>query len=75
MKVLGPFPSAEDDHTFVWLRAFPDAASRAAMKSAFYDGPLWLDELKPQLMPLLADYEAVLVDDTIGLWPSWPHVA
>ena len=34
MKKLGPFPSAEDDVTFVWLRAFPDAASREALKGA-----------------------------------------
>lgn len=74
MKVLGPFPAAGDDNTFVWLRGFPDAASRDAMKDAFYGGALWVDELEPRLMPLLAHYESVLVEDAIGLWEAWPDV-
>ena len=45
MKVLGRFPSAEDDQTFVWLRVFPDAASRDGMKAAFYEGKLWSKSL------------------------------
>jgi hypothetical protein len=28
MRVLGPFPSLDDEESFVWLRAFPVAASR-----------------------------------------------
>jgi quercetin dioxygenase-like cupin family protein len=72
MKVLGPFPSREDDDMFVWLRAFPDAESREPMKEAFYGGSLWLEEMEPELMPLIAHYESVLVEDTIGLWDSWP---
>jgi quercetin dioxygenase-like cupin family protein len=75
MKVLGPFPSREDEDTFVWLRAFPDAESREPMKEAFYRGPLWLDELEAQLMPLIAHYESVLVEDTAGMWGSWPENA
>jgi hypothetical protein len=73
MKVLGPFPSLEHDDTFVFLRAFPDAASRAPMKDAFYGGPLWIEELEPRLMPLIAHYEAVLVEDQDGLWDAWPE--
>lgn len=75
MRVLGPFPSRDDEDTFVWLRAFPDAGSREPMKEAFYGGALWLDELEAELMPLIAHYESVLVEDTIGLWDSWPGVA
>ncbi len=72
MKVLGPFPSLEDDETFVWVRAFPDAASRSALKDAFYGGKLWVEELEPELMPLLAEYRAVVVDDVVDLWEAWP---
>jgi hypothetical protein len=72
MKVLGPFPSTEDEDTFVWLRAFPDAESRDPMKESFYGGPLWLGELEPVLMPLIAHFESVLVEDSVGFWDSWP---
>jgi len=72
MKMLGPFPSCEDADTFVWLRAFPDAGSRDALKQAFYGGDLWLNELEAKVMPLIAHYESVLVEDTVGLWQVWP---
>jgi len=73
MKLLGPFPSRDDEDTFVWLRAFPDEASRSPMKDAFYGGELWLEELEEELMPLIAGYESVLVGDYIGLWEVWPE--
>lgn len=72
MRVLGPFPSRDDDETFVWLRAFPNAGIRQQMKEAFYGGALWLEELESELMPLIAHYESVLVEDTVGIWDSWP---
>jgi quercetin dioxygenase-like cupin family protein len=75
MKVLGPFASREDEDTFVWLRAFPDDESREPMKEAFYGGRLWLEELEGELMPLIAHYESVLVEDTAGMWDSWPENA
>jgi quercetin dioxygenase-like cupin family protein len=75
MKVLGPFPSWEDEDIFVWLRAFPDAESREPMKEAFYRGPLWLEELEAEMMPLIAHYKSVLVADTVGMWDSWPENA
>ena|SRR5215469_536657 len=73
MRVLGPFPSAEDEDTFVWLRAFPDAASRDPMKAAFYGGSQWLEELEAVMLPLIADYGAVVVEDAVGLWNRWPE--
>lgn len=73
MRVLGPFPSADDPDTFVWLRAFPDRASRDPMKDAFYGGGPWVAELEALMMPLIAGYGAVLVEDTAGLWGRWPE--
>jgi hypothetical protein len=67
MKVLGPFLSIEDPDTFFWMRFFPDLASRDSMKSAFYDGPLWKNELENLLLPILEKYEVVLVEDSQGL--------
>jgi quinol monooxygenase YgiN len=73
MRILGPFPSVDDPDTFVWLRAFPDAASRDPMKEAFYGGRPWVEELEPLMMPLIAEYGAVVVEDTADLWRRWPE--
>jgi hypothetical protein len=72
IRVLGPLPSREDDETFVWLRAFPDDASRESLKSAFYGGSEWTNSLAPVVLPLLDKYDAVVVDDSLGLWSVWP---
>lgn len=45
------------------------------MKHAFYHGAIWVAELEPKLMPLLAHYDAILVKDAIGLWEAWPDAA
>ena len=72
MRILGPFPSVDDPDTFVWLRAFPDAASREPLKEAFYGGRPWVEELEALVMPLIAEYGAVVVEDTANLWGRWP---
>jgi NIPSNAP protein len=71
MQILGPFLSLDDPDTFFFMRGFPDLASREAMKAQFYDGELWLRELKDTLLPMLEKYEAVLVDDAQGLVQGW----
>ena len=63
MKILGPFLSIEDADTFFFMRGFPDLASREPMKAKFYEGELWKLELENILMPMLENYEAVLVED------------
>ena len=75
MRVLGPFPSQEDDVTFVWLRGFPDEASREPLKAAFYEGSDWLGGLEAEILPMLDDYTAVVVQDTTDLWSCWPAEA
>ena len=67
MRIVGPFPSIEDPDVFFFMRGFPDLASREPMKSQFYDGPLWKNELESLLMPMLESWEVVLVEDTEGL--------
>lgn len=62
MKVLGPFLSIEDPDTF-FMRGFPDLESREPMKAKFYEGELWKRELENVLMPMIEEYEVVLVDD------------
>jgi hypothetical protein len=69
MGVVGPFLSQEDPDAFFWMRTFPDLAARDAMKSAFYDGPLWKDGLEQNLFPLLAGYDVLVVEDAPGIVP------
>ena len=65
MKILGPFLSIED--TFSWMRAFPDLKSREKMRDEFYEGELWKEELEHKLMPILEQYDVVVVDAKEGL--------
>jgi hypothetical protein len=41
IAVLGQFHDLDDADRFVWLRGFPDMASRAESLAAFYGGPVW----------------------------------
>ena len=68
IKNLGPFPAVDDPDAFFFMRAFPDVESREPMKTRFYGSELWLRELEPVMMPMIDKYEAVLVEDTLGLF-------
>jgi len=67
MKILGPFLSVEDPDTFFFMRGFPDIASREPMKARFYEGELWKGELENILMPMIEQYDVVVVEDADGL--------
>lgn len=67
MTIVGPFLSVEDEDTFFFMRYFPNLPSREGMKSQFYDGPLWKNELESVLMPMIEKYDAVLVEDSGNL--------
>lgn len=41
MRVIGQFRDLDAPDRFVWMRGFPDMATRARALSAFYDGPVW----------------------------------
>ncbi|MGH3761160.1 NIPSNAP family protein [Actinophytocola sp.] len=41
MRIHGQFRDIDDEDRFVWLRGFPDLATRAEALAAFYDGPVW----------------------------------
>lgn len=66
MTVLGPLIDLENPDVFVWLRAFPSLEERDRMKSAFYDGDEWKNELEAIAMPMLEKYEAVLTETAPG---------
>lgn len=64
MTVVGPLIDLENADVFVWLRAFPSLEERDRMKSAFYEGHEWKNELEAIAMPMLEKYEAVLTETT-----------
>ena len=64
MKILGPWLSLEDPDTLFFMRGFTDLASREPMKAKFYEGELWKQKLEQLLMPMIENYDVVLVDDS-----------
>jgi len=67
MKILGPFLSVEDPNTFFFMRGFPDLVSREPTKAKFYEGELWKSALENVLLPMLENYEVVVVEDADGV--------
>jgi hypothetical protein len=67
MKILGPFLSVEDADTFIFMRGFPDLASREPLKARFYQGELWKRELEQVMMPMIEKFDVVLVEDSENL--------
>ena len=67
MRICGPFLSVEDEDSFFFMRGFPDLASREPMKARFYEGELWKHELESVLMPMIASYDAVVVEAPEGI--------
>ncbi|MGA8634824.1 MAG: NIPSNAP family protein [Candidatus Dormiibacterota bacterium] len=41
ISVIGQFRDIDDPDRFVWLRGFPDMATRAEALQGFYGGPVW----------------------------------
>lgn len=41
MRIIGQFRDLDKPDRFVWLRGFPDMATRAQALQAFYSGPVW----------------------------------
>jgi NIPSNAP len=73
MKVLGPLLDLENPNKFVWLRMFPSLDERDRMKTDFYEGDLWKNELESIAMPLLESYDVILCETTPGCVSDWPH--
>jgi hypothetical protein len=66
MMILGPLLDLEDPDVFIFLRAFPSLEERERMKSAFYDGPDWKNELEGIAMPMLESYSVALTATSAG---------
>ena len=66
IKIVGPLLDLENPDDFVFLRAFPSLPERDRMKSTFYDGPLWKNELEAIAMPMIESYSVLLSETTAG---------
>ena len=66
MQVLGPLLDLENPNKFVWLRSFPSLEERERMRSAFYEGALWKNELEAIAMPMLESYDVILCETAPG---------
>jgi hypothetical protein len=66
---LGHFLERGATTRFTWLRAYPDMAARAAVNTAFYDGPVWREH-KHTLNRWILDS-----DDVLLLRPLHPGAA
>jgi hypothetical protein len=71
MKVLGPLLDLENPNKFVWLRMFPSLDERDRMKTEFYEGDLWKNELESIAMPMLESYDVILCQTTPGCVSDW----
>jgi hypothetical protein len=66
MKVLGPLLDLENPNKFVWLRSFPSLEERERMRTAFYEGKVWKNELEAIAMPMLDSYDVILCETSPG---------
>jgi hypothetical protein len=60
MSMLGTFRDLDQPDHFVWLRGFPDMASRHDALTEFYAGPVW-KEHGPSVRPTMVDTDDVLL--------------
>lgn len=66
MKVVGPLIDLENPNKFVFLRGFPSMDDLYRMKSEFYEGKLWKEELESVAMPMIESYDVVLCETSAG---------
>jgi hypothetical protein len=66
MRVFGPMRDLEDPDKVHWMRAFDSLEDRERTKDGFYDGPVWAQEVEPVVMPMIAHFEASVVETTGG---------
>jgi hypothetical protein len=66
MTIVGTFRDLGDPDRFVWLRGFPDMASRPVALQSFYGGPVWKQHSKA------ANATMIDSDNVLLLHPARP---
>ena len=64
MMVFGPLRDLENENVVHWMRAFPSLLERDRIKSDFYEGPIWHNQIEPIAMAMIERYEATLTETT-----------
>lgn len=60
VRVHGHFSDANNPNRFVWLRGFPDMASRARSLETFYSGSVWIGE-REAANAMITEFDNVLL--------------
>ncbi|MEQ1763158.1 MAG: NIPSNAP family protein [Pyrinomonadaceae bacterium] len=66
MKVVGPMVDTENPNKFVWLRMFDSIEERTRLKTLFYEGDVWKNEMESIVMPMLDSYDVILCETSHG---------
>jgi len=66
MLVFGPMRDTENPDVVHWMRAFETEMQRQTTKDAFYDGPVWANDVEPIVMPMIEKFEASVAETTDG---------
>ena len=66
MQILGQFVSVEDPTVFFYLRAFDDQDQRESQTAAFYESPIWTDNLLDRALDMETGYHVEVVTPTPG---------
>ena len=66
IRVVGQFRDLDRDDRYVWMRAYPDMATRERALNAFYDGPVWAEH-KDAANATMTEWHDVLL-----LTAAWP---
>ena len=64
MLVFGPLRDLEDTDKVHWMRAFNSMEERDRLKTDFYDGPVWHEEIEPIAMAMIEHFQFELVETT-----------
>lgn len=68
-RIVGTFRDLGDPDRFVWVRAFPDMATRLAALTGFYGGPVW-KRYRDAANATMVDFSDVLLLEPVG--PGFP---
>lgn len=68
-RIVGTFRDLGDPDRFVWVRAFPDMATRLAALTGFYGGPSWKRH-RDAANATMVDFSDVLLLEPVG--PGFP---
>jgi quinol monooxygenase YgiN len=74
-RIVGTFRDLADPDRFVWIREFPDMATRLSALTGFYGGPVWKTHREAANATMI-DFDDALVLEPVGAgFPPAPRAA